>query len=209
MVSSNKYIRFSCTSSYNPTVVNNVYAAISLNTQNAVASAKNAVASFGGTMAAVVGNTTNGIGGTASPMIDQGGSVGLTSKSRSINYYKPQERYKGNGFYGNQYVKTYQLKHLGSVAKNVGVAGTWISAGANLIDGVYKDGSDIFGENTQRAAVKSVGSWAGATLGAKYCAVFCSLICPPWGTIVGGFVGGVAGGIGGEYLFENAYNLIP
>ena len=45
MVSSNKYIRFSCTSSYNPTVVNNVYAAISQNTQNAVASAKNAVAS--------------------------------------------------------------------------------------------------------------------------------------------------------------------
>ena len=45
MVSSNKYIRFSCTSSYNPSVVNNVYAAISQNTQNAVASAKNAVAS--------------------------------------------------------------------------------------------------------------------------------------------------------------------
>lgn len=45
MVSSNKYIRFSCTSSYNPTVVNNVYASISQNTQNAVASAKNAVAS--------------------------------------------------------------------------------------------------------------------------------------------------------------------
>ena len=51
MVSSNKYIRFSCTSSYNPSVVNNVYASISQNTQNAVASAKNAVASFGGTMA--------------------------------------------------------------------------------------------------------------------------------------------------------------
>ena len=147
--------------SYNPTVVNNVYAAISQNTQNAVASAKNAVASLGGTMAAVVGNTTNGIGGTANPMIDQGGSVGLTSKSRSFNYYKPQERYKGNGFYGNQYVKTYQLKHLGSVAKNVGVGGTWISTGANLIDGVYKDTNGFtelnFGENTQRAAVKSVG----------------------------------------------------
>ena len=45
MVSSNKYIRFSFTLSYNPTVVNNVYAAISQNTQNAVASAKNAVVS--------------------------------------------------------------------------------------------------------------------------------------------------------------------
>ena len=45
MVSSNKYIRFSCTSSYNPSVVNNVYASISQNTQNAIASAKNAVAS--------------------------------------------------------------------------------------------------------------------------------------------------------------------
>ena len=45
MVSSNKYIRFSCTSSYNPSVVNNVYASISQNTQNAVASAKHAVAS--------------------------------------------------------------------------------------------------------------------------------------------------------------------
>lgn len=45
MVSCNKYIRFSCSSSYNPSVVNNVYAAISQNTQNAVASAKNAVAS--------------------------------------------------------------------------------------------------------------------------------------------------------------------
>ena len=45
MVSNNKYIRFSCTSSYNPSVVNNVYAAISQNTQNAVASAKHAVAS--------------------------------------------------------------------------------------------------------------------------------------------------------------------
>ena len=195
--------------SYNPTVVNNVYASISQNTQNAVASAKNAVASFGGTMAAVVGNTTNGIGGTANPMIDQGGSVGLTSKSRSFNYYKPQERYKGNGFYGNQYVKTYQLKHLGSVAKNVGIAGTAISTTANLIDGVYKDGSDFFGENTQRAAVKSVGSWAGATLGAQGGAYIGSFCFPPVGTIVGGFVGGVAGGIGGEYLFENMYNLKP
>ena len=45
MVSSNKYIRFSCSSSYNPSVVNNVYAAISQNTQNAVVSAKHAVAS--------------------------------------------------------------------------------------------------------------------------------------------------------------------
>ena len=213
MVSSNKYIRFSCTSSYNPSVVNNVYAAISQNTQNAVASAKNAVASFGGTMAAVVGNTTNGIGGTANPMIDQGGSVGLTSKSRSFNYYKPQERYKGNGFYGNQYVKTYQLKHLGSVAKKVGVGGSIAVSLYSVGEGIYKDTNGFtelnLGENTQRAAVKSVGSWAGAALGAKYCAGFCSPICPPWGAIVGGFAGGVAGGIGGEYLFENAYNLIP
>ena len=208
MVSSNKYIRFSCTSSYNPTVVNNVYAAISQNTQNAVASAKNAVASFGGTMAAVVGNTTNGIGGTATPMIDQGGSVGLTSKSRSFNYYKPQERYKGNGFYGNQYVKTYQLKHLGSVAKNVGVAGTIVSSATNIGIGFVEDGNQI-GENTQRAVVKSVGSWAGATLGAQGGAYIGSFCFPPVGTIVGGFVGGVAGGIGGEYLFENMYNLKP
>ena len=208
MVSSNKYIRFSCTSSYNPSVVNNVYAAISQNTQNAVASAKNAVASFGGTMAAVVGNTTNGIGGTATPMIDQGGSVGLTSKSRSFNYYKPQERYKGNGFYGNQYVKTYQLKHLGSVAKNVGVAGTIVSSATNIGIGFVEDGNQI-GENTQRAAVKSVGSWAGVTLGAQGGAYIGSFCFPPVGTIVGGFVGGVAGGIGGEYLFENMYNLKP
>ena len=208
MVSSNKYIRFSCISSYNPTVVNNVYAAISQNTQNAVASAKNAVASFGGTMAAVVGNTTNGIGGTATPMIDQGGSVGLTSKSRSFNYYKPQERYKGNGFYGNQYVKTYQLKHLGSVAKNVGVAGTIVSSATNIGIGFVEDGNQI-GENTQRAVVKSVGSWAGATLGAQGGAYIGSFCFPPVGTIVGGFVGGVAGGIGGEYLFENMYNLKP
>ena len=207
MVSCNKYIRFSCTSSYNPSVVNNVYASISQNTQNAVASAKNAVASFGGTMVAVVGNTTNGIGGTANPMIDHGGSVGLTSKSRSFNYYKPQERYKGNGFYGNQYVKTYQLKHLGSVAKNVGVAGTIVSSATNIGIGFVEDGNQI-GENTQRAVVKSVGSWAGATLGAQGGAYIGSF-CFPVGTIVGGFVGGVAGGIGGEYLFENMYNLKP
>ena len=208
MVSSNKYIRFSCTSSYNPTVVNNVYAAISQNTQNAVASAKNAVASVGGTMAAVVGNTTNGIGGTANPMIDQGGSVGLTSKSRSFNYYKPQERYKGNGFYGNQYVKTYQLKHLGSVVKKIGGVGTGVSTTLNLIDGIYRDGDDYFGENTQRAAVKSFGSWAGATAGARL-GIMAGSYLPPYGPIIGGFAGGVAGGIGGEYLFENAYNLIP
>ena len=208
MVSSNKYIRFSCTSSYNPSVVNNVYAAISQNTQNAVASAKNAVASFGGTMAAVVGNTTNGIGGTATPMIDQGGSVGLTSKSRSFNYYKPQERYKGNGFYGNQYVKTYQLKHLGSVAKKIGGVGTGVSSGLSIYAGYLSDGEQI-GENTQRAAVKSFGSWAGATLGAQGGAYIGSFCFPPVGTIVGGFVGGVAGGIGGEYLFENMYNLKP
>lgn len=207
MVSSNKYIRFSCTSSYNPSVVNNVYASISQNTQNAVASAKNAVASFGGTMAAVVGNTTNGIGGTANPMIDQGGSVGLTSKSRSFNYYKPQERYKGNGFYGNQYVKTYQLKHLGSVAKNVGVAGTIVSSATNIGIGFVEDGNQI-GENTQRAVVKSVGSWAGATAGARL-GIMAGSYLPPYGPIIGGFVGGVAGGLGGEWLFENAYNLKP
>lgn len=156
-------------------------------------------------------NTT--IGGTANPMIDQGGSVGLTSKSHSFKYYQPQERYKGNGFYGNQYVKTYQLKHLGSVAKNVGGVGTAISTTANLIDGAYKDTNGFtdlnFGENTQRAVAKSVGSWAGATLGAQGGAYVGSFIFPPVGTIVGGFVGGLAGGIGGEYLFENAYNLIP
>ena len=118
---------------------------------------------------------------------------------------KPTE-YKD--FYGNQYVKTYQLKHLGSVAKNVGVAGTIVSSATNIGIGFVEDGNQI-GENTQRAAVKSVGSWAGATLGAKYCAGFCTPICPPWGTIVGGFVGGVAGGLGGEWLFENGYDLIP
>ena len=207
MVSNNKYIRFSCTSSYNPSVVNNVYASISQNTQTAVASAKNAVASFGGTMAAVVGNTTNGIGGTATPMIDQGGSVGLTSKSRSFNYYKPQERYKGNGFYGNQYVKTYQLKHLGSVAKNVGVAGTIVSSATNIGIGFVEDGNQI-GENTQRAAVKSVGSWAGATAGASLGSKAGSFF-PPYGPIIGAFVGGVVGGLGGEWLFENGYDLIP
>ena len=207
MVSSNKYIRFSCTSSYNPSVVNNVYATISQNTQNAVASAKNAVASFGGTMAAVVGNTTNGIGGTANPMIDQGGSVGLTSKSCSFNYYKPQERYKGNGFYGNQYVKTYQLKHLGSVAKKVGGVGTGISSGLSIYASYLSDGEQI-GENTQRAAVKSVGSWAGATAGARL-GIMAGSYLPPYGPIIGGFVGGVAGGLGGEWLFENAYNLKP
>jgi hypothetical protein len=161
----------------------------------------------------ILGNTTNGIGGTANPMIDQSGSVGLTSKSRSFNYYKPQERYKGNGFYGNQYVKTYQLKHLGSVAKKVGVGGSIAVSLYSVGEGIYKDTNGFielnFGENTQRAAVKSVGSWAGAALGAKYCAGFCSPICPPWGAIVGGFAGGVAGGLGGEWLFENAYNLKP
>ena len=194
--------------SYNAEVVNNVYATISQNTQNAIASAKNAVASVGGTVAAVVGNTTNGIGGIANPMIDQGGSVGLTSKSRSFNYYKPQERYKGNGFYGNQYVKTYQLKHLGSVAKKIGGVGTGVSTTLNLIDGIYRDGDDYFGENTQRAAVKSVGSWAGATAGAKL-GIMAGSYLPPYGPIIGGFVGGVAGGLGGEWLFENAYNLKP
>ena len=164
-------------------------------------------------MATVVGNTTNGIGGTANPMIDQGDSVGLTSKSRSFNYYKPQERYKGNGFYGNQYVKTYQLKHLGSVAKKVGVGGSIAVSLYSVGEGIYKDTNGFtefnFGENTQRAAVKSVGSWAGATLGAQGGAYIGSFCFPPVGTIVGGFVGGVAGGIGGEYLFENMYNLKP
>ena len=70
------------------------------------------------------------------------------------------------------------------------------------------DGNQI-GENTQRAAVKSVGSWAGATLGAQGGAYIGSFCFPTVGTIVGGFVGGVAGGIGGEYLFENMYNLKP
>lgn len=155
----------------------------------------------------ILGNTTNGIGGTATPMIDQGGSVGLTSKSRSFNYYKPQERYKGNGFYGNQYVKTYQLKHLGSVAKNVGVAGTIVSSATNIGIGFVEDGNQI-GENTQRAAVKSVGSWAGATAGARL-GIMAGSYLPPYGPIIGGFVGGVAGGLGGEWLFENAYNLKP
>ena len=161
----------------------------------------------------ILGNTTNGIGGTANPMIDQGGSVGLTSKSCSFNYYKPQERYKGNGFYGNQYVKTHQLKHLGSVAKKVGVGGSFAVSLYSVGEGIYKDTNGFtefnFGENTQRAAVKSVGSWAGATLGAQGGAYIGSFCFPPVGTIVGGFVGGVAGGIGGEYLFENMYNLKP
>ena len=155
----------------------------------------------------ILGNTTNGISGTANPMIDQGGSVGLTSKSRSFNYYKPQERYKGNGFYGNQYVKTYQLKHLGSVAKNVGVAGTIVSSATNIGIGFVEDGNQI-GENTQRAVVKSVGSWAGATAGARL-GIMAGSYLPPYGPIIGGFVGGVAGGLGGEWLFENAYNLKP
>lgn len=155
----------------------------------------------------ILGNTTNGIGGTANPMIDQGGSVGLTSKSRSFNYYKPQERYKGNGFYGNQYVKTYQLKHLGSVANKVGWVGTGISSVPSIYASYLSDGEQI-GENTQRAAVKSFGSWAGATAGASLGSKAGSFF-PPYGPIIGAFVGGVVGGLGGEWLFENGYDLIP
>ncbi len=69
------------------------------------------------------------------------------------------------------------------------------------------DGNQI-GENTQRAAVKSVGSWAGATAGARL-GIMAGSYLPPYGPIIGGFVGGVAGGLGGEWLFENGYDLIP
>lgn len=69
------------------------------------------------------------------------------------------------------------------------------------------DGNQI-GENTQRAVVKSVGSWAGATAGARL-GIMAGSYLPPYGPIIGGFVGGVAGGLGGEWLFENAYNLKP
>ena len=69
------------------------------------------------------------------------------------------------------------------------------------------DGNQI-GENTQRAAVKSVGSWAGATAGASLGSKAGSFF-PPYGPIIGAFVGGVVGGLGGEWLFENGYDLIP
>jgi phage tail tape-measure protein len=71
----------------------------------------------------------------------------------------------------------------------------------------FTDGNQI-GENTQRAAVKSFGSWAGATAGARL-GIMAGSYLPPYGPIIGGFVGGVAGGLGGEWLFENAYNLKP
>jgi phage tail tape-measure protein len=90
------------------------------------------------------------------------------------------------------------------VANKVGVVGTIVSSATSIGIGFVEDGNQI-GENTQRAAVKSFGSWAGAMAGAKCFATFGSFICPGWGTLVGGFVGGVVGGLAGEYIFEELY----
>jgi hypothetical protein len=155
-------------------------------------------------LCSIIGNTANSFEGLKSGMNGSGGSIGY-SKNVGFKYYEAKASYGGNGFFGNQYISTVQLKNMAQWFGRIGTVGTVSMSGYNIYQGVKKDGN-TFGINAQRATVRSVGSWAGAVAGGKIGVMVGGPICPPWGSLVLGTTFAVIGGLGGEYLFNSGFD---
>ena len=98
------------------------------------------------------------------------------------------------GFYGNQYVSTVRLVHVGKViTKATGSVGKVLD-GISIYDG-YKQDRNQIGYNTVRAVADVAGGWAGAVAGLKI------------GTSIGSLFGGV-GAIPGAVIGSTVFGII-
>ena len=97
-------------------------------------------------------------------------------------------------FYGNQYVSTVRLVHVGKViTKATGSVGKVLD-GISIYDG-YKQDRNQIGYNTVRAVADVAGGWAGAVAGLKI------------GTSIGSLFGGV-GAIPGAVIGSTVFGII-
>ncbi|GAF03024.1 LysM peptidoglycan-binding domain-containing protein [Saccharicrinis fermentans] len=134
--------------------------------------------------------------------------------NRKIYWEKPS----GRAFRGNQYVKTYGLKGIGTAVKKVT---PWIAVGleAKEVYGGYEQDGGNFGHNAQKQFVGGVASIGGAFMGAKMGAA-AGMAIGVWiggvgsipGAIIGAFVGGLIGALVVGTVMENsaesAYDII-
>ena len=98
------------------------------------------------------------------------------------------------GFYGNQYVSTVRLVHVGKViTKATGPVGIVLD-GISIYDG-YKQDRNQIGYNTVQAVADVAGGWAGAAAGLKI------------GTSIGSLFGGV-GAIPGAVIGSTVFGII-
>ena len=141
-------------------------------------------------------------------------NAGKTRAGNNFKFYF--EKPSGNVFQGNQYVKTYGLKEVGSsISKytkplNVGRVAIPLAVaieGVEIYDGWQQDGQ-TFGYNTQKQIVGAAGAITGAAIGAKYLAIWGLALGGIPGAIIGGFVGGIVGGIVGELSSEEAFECL-
>ena len=121
----------------------------------------------------------------------------------------------GHGFYGNQYVSTVRLAHIGNrVSKVTGYVGLALD-GMEIYNGYQLDGAR-FGYHSVRATASVASKWAGASTGAWFGAKVGAMVGGCFGgvgavpgAIVGGAVGGMIGSecIGelGEMAFDRIY----
>ena len=128
----------------------------------------------------------------------------MHNSSISPKYYK-----SGWGGGSRAHIKTYKSAKLGNTFSKVATPIGMTISGYNIYNGYKKDGYQ-WGDNSNKAAISEIGSWAGAESGAFAGAAFGSACCPGVGTVIGGFIGGVAGGIGGgkagDYIGEKIYD---
>ena len=152
-----------------------------------------------------ISKINDGGGGAARGFSKLGGTFRfMHNGSFSPKYYK-----SGWGGGSRAHIKTYKSAKLeNAFSKATTPIGMTIS-GYNIYNGYKKDGYQ-WGDNSKKATISEVGSWAGAEGGAFVGASFGSACCPGVGTVIGGVIGGVAGGIGGgkagDYIGEKIYD---
>ena len=157
----------------------------------------------------------NWISGISKINDGRGGAVHGFSKLegtfRFMHNSKFSPKYYKSGWGGGSraHIKTYKSAKLeNAFSKATTPIGMTIS-GYNIYNGYKKDGYQ-WGDNSNKAAISEIGSWAGAESGAFAGAAFGSACCPGVGTVLGGVIGGVAGGIGGgkagDYIWEKIFD---
>ncbi|MEM9932637.1 MAG: RHS repeat-associated core domain-containing protein, partial [Bacteroidota bacterium] len=144
-------------------------------------------------------STLDGISGLGTGMVKQGGSIRLTNGVANGNAFSPKFYQSGWTGGSRARISTYNLGTLGKSVGRLGTGGAVIMGGLDITVNAYKEGG--FGQETQKATGRTVGSlgggWGGATLGAYIGSHFLGV-----GAIPGGIVGGILGGWGGSEVGE-------
>lgn len=157
----------------------------------------------------LIGNTNDGIGGF-------GEGLSYNAKTGSKLYIgtaRPNSPINlgFTKFYGNgrTYINPVYMGKAGNILGKASIAGTVIIGGANIYNGIQKDGGS-FGHNAAVATGGTVGgaigAYEGAILGAEIGAgigVWAGGIGAAPGALIGGILGGIVGGIVGTKVGES------